>query len=91
MRYVPYMTLTKAKSKDYYSEIEAAQALGITPARLHYLLDRYIFNDGSRRPQNLEFTSIELILLSYWNKESRASGDGLRDNVISIDNHKPNS
>lgn len=91
MRQALHMTLTKAISKDYYSELEAAQALGITLARLHYLLDRYIFNDGGRRPANIEFTSSELVLLAYWNKESRAAGEGPRDNVISIDEHKPNS
>ena len=84
------MTLSKAVSHDYFSETEAAQALGITLARLHYLLDHHVFNDGSRRPPNIEFTSIELTLLSYWSKESLGAGDGPRDNVVSIDDHKAN-
>jgi hypothetical protein len=90
MRYASHMTLSKAVTADYFSEAEAAQALGITIVRLHYLLDHYVFNDGSRRPPNIEFTSIELILLSYWNKESRCS-DRTRDNVIAIDDRKPGS
>ena len=89
MRHATHMTLSKAVSKDYFSEAEAAKALGITVARLHYLLDHYVFNEGSRRPANIEFTSSELTLLSYWNKESSTTGDRARDNVIPIDGHKP--
>jgi hypothetical protein len=82
------MTLSKAVTKDYYSEAEAAHALGITIARLHQLLDRYIFNVGSRRPPNIEFTTSELLLLSYWSKDSLGPGTESRDNVIPIDDYK---
>ena len=62
--------------------------LGISIARLHHLLDQYIFNVGSRRPPDLEFTSSDLLLLSYWNKESPSTGPGSHENVISIDHYK---
>lgn len=54
--------------RDYYSESEAAGYLRISVAHLHSLLDEYIFNDGSPRPQNLTFVESDLILLGFWNK-----------------------
>lgn len=82
------MTLPKLVAKDYYSEAEAARILGISIARLHQLLDQYIFNVGSPRPADIEFTSGELLLLSYWNKESANSTTEPRQNVIAIDDYK---
>jgi hypothetical protein len=82
------MTLPKAVTKDYYSEAEAARVLGISIARLHQLLDEYIFNVGSPRPPNIEFTGGELLLLSYWNKESPSTGSEPRQNVVAIDDYK---
>jgi hypothetical protein len=82
------MTLPKAVTKDYYSEAEAARMLGISIAGLHQLLDRYVFNVGSRRPPNIEFTSSELLLLSYWTKESTSTSAGSLQNVIPIDDYK---
>jgi hypothetical protein len=82
------MTLPKAVTKDYYSEAEAARVLGISIARLHQLLDQYIFNVGTRRPPNIEFTSGELLLLSYWNKESSSTSAGSPHNVVAIDDYK---
>jgi hypothetical protein len=55
-------------NQGFYSEHEAARWLGITLTRLHELLDQNIFNDGSRRPQNLQFNNGDLLLLSYWNE-----------------------
>jgi len=49
-----------------YDEKEAAAALGITVARLHEVLDQHIFTDGNKRPQALQFTSSDLLLLGYW-------------------------
>ncbi len=54
--------------KEFYSEVEAAQALNITLERLHRLLDEHIFNDGSPRPNNMNFRSSDLVLLSFWNR-----------------------
>lgn len=54
--------------KEFYSESEAARILGISVARLHLLLDENVFNDGSRRPSNIELTSSDLLLLQFWNR-----------------------
>jgi hypothetical protein len=80
------MTLPKLVSKDFYTEAEAAHMLGISIARLHQLLEQYVFNVGTPRPSNIEFTSSELVLLSYWNKESASTGN--RKNVVSINDYK---
>jgi hypothetical protein len=82
------MTLPKVVTKDYYSEAEAARMLGISIARLHQLLDQYVFTVGSRRPPNIEFTSSELQLLSYWNKEASGTSTEAHQNVIQIDDYK---
>jgi hypothetical protein len=82
------MTLLKAVTNDFYTEAEAAHLLGISIARLHQLLDEYVFNVGPPRPPNIEFTSSELLLLSYWNKESPRSGAETRQNVVAIDAYK---
>jgi len=82
------MTLPKAVTNDFYSEAEAAHMLGISIARLHQLLDHYVFNVGSPRPPNIEFTSSELLLLSYWNRESPGAGARTRRNVVAINDYK---
>lgn len=56
-----------------YSESEAAAALGITISRLHQLLDQHIFTDGNQRPNFIEFTASDLLLLRYWSQEARPS------------------
>lgn len=56
--------------KEPFTESEAAAALDITITRLHQLLDEHIFTQGSVRPGSLEFTSNDLLLLSYWNRSS---------------------
>jgi hypothetical protein len=56
------------KDRDFYSEQEAAAALGISVARLHLLLDKHVFNDGGSRPSNIELTSSDLLLLQFWNR-----------------------
>ena len=82
------MTLPKVVTKDYYSEAEAARMLGISIARLHKLLDQHIFNVGGRRPPDIEFTSNDILLLSYWNKESSGTSAETRQNVVPIDDYK---
>jgi len=54
------------KSSDEYSEQEIAGLLGISVSRLYDLLDRHIFNDGTKRPPALTFTYSELVLLGFW-------------------------
>ena len=82
------MTLPKLVPKDHYSESEAASILGVSIARLHQLLDQHIFNVGSRRPPNIEFTSSDLLLLSYWNRESPGTPPDPNQKVIRIDDYK---
>ena len=57
-----------SQAKEFYSEQEAAQWLGISLARLHLLLDEYVFNDGLPRPENIELTASDVLLLEFWNK-----------------------
>jgi hypothetical protein len=66
-----HMAKLKRPPKELYSETEAAAALGITVGRLYELLDEYIFTNGNRRPQSIQFTASDLLLLSYWNTDSR--------------------
>ena len=61
------MSNVNRSSQESYSESEAAAALGISIARLHDLLDQYVFTAGSRRPASIEFASSDLLLLGYWN------------------------
>jgi hypothetical protein len=65
------MSNLNRSATDYYNESEAAAAIGISVARLHQLLDEHIFTDGHQRPESLEFTSSDLLLLSYWNNHTR--------------------
>jgi hypothetical protein len=60
----------KQKQKELYSELEAAEALGISLSRLYLLLDENVFNDGTRRPPDLTFRSSDLILLGFWHRTS---------------------
>ena len=67
------MAKLKRSNKELYSEAEAAAALGIRVRRLHEILDQYIFTNGSRRPLAIQFTSSDLLLLSYWSNDSKRS------------------
>lgn len=61
-----HMHNSKTQVKQLYNEEEASEALGISVAMLHQILDRHIFTDGGSRPANVEFTSADLLMLSYW-------------------------
>ncbi|MGB7553254.1 MAG: hypothetical protein WBM04_02715 [Candidatus Korobacteraceae bacterium] len=63
-----HMTNPNRHSTETYSEAEAAASLGITIAYLHEILDQHIFTQGNTRPESIEFTSNDLLLLSFWNK-----------------------
>ncbi len=65
------MAKLKRSTKELYSEAEAAAALGITVNRLYELLDQYIFTGGNRRPESIQFTSSDLLLLSYWSHDAK--------------------
>jgi hypothetical protein len=62
------MTNANKRHNDGYSEVEAAQMLGISIPRLHMLLDENIFNDGSTRPANLRLRDSDLVLIEFWNR-----------------------
>jgi hypothetical protein len=54
--------------KEFFTESEAAGYLNISIAELYSMLDEYIFNDGSPRPQNLTFCEADLVLLGFWSQ-----------------------
>jgi hypothetical protein len=62
------MTRPLKPVKEFYTEPEAAGYLNIPLGELHTLLDEYIFNDGSPRPQDLTFCEADLVLLGFWSK-----------------------
>jgi hypothetical protein len=60
------MYIAKQSAKQLYNEKEAAEALGVSVSLLHTVLDENIFNQGTPRPENIEFTASDLLLLGYW-------------------------
>jgi hypothetical protein len=60
--------LNTKPGKEFYTEVEAAEALGISLTRLYSLLDEHLFNDGSARPPKITFQSSDLVLLAFWNR-----------------------
>lgn len=60
------MQITRQSAKDVYTETEAAEALGISLSTLHQILDEHVFNDGTPRPERVDFTSSDLVLLEFW-------------------------
>jgi hypothetical protein len=65
------MLTLKKPMKQYYSEAEAAHSLCISLEALHEILDKHVFTPESPRPEILEFTHAELLLLSVWAKPER--------------------
>lgn len=55
-------------TKEFFSEQEAAEKLGLSIPLLHIILDENIFNDGTSRPEGLQFTPSDLILLEFWHE-----------------------
>jgi hypothetical protein len=56
----------KMSVKQIYNEREASEALGIALPLLHVILDAHIFNYGTPRHENVEFTSADLLMIAYW-------------------------
>ena len=54
--------------KEFFTESEAAGYLNISLDELYSMLDEYIFNDGSSRPNDLTFCEADLVLLGFWSK-----------------------
>jgi hypothetical protein len=55
---------------EFYSETEAAGLLGISVERLHKLLDEHIFNDGTKRPRDLQLRYADIVLLAFWHRST---------------------
>ncbi len=64
------MTNTPKPIKEFYTEVEAAEALNMSVTRLFMLLDEYVFNDGSARPEQLKFRNSDLVLLKFWDRST---------------------
>ncbi len=64
------MSNTNKPVKEFYSEAEAAEALGISITRLHVLLDEHVFNDGTDRPAELKFRGSDLVVLEFWDRST---------------------
>jgi hypothetical protein len=60
------MLTLKKSIKQYYDEVEAARALGISLEYLREILDRHIFTTEHPRPDVVEFTHADLLLISVW-------------------------
>ena len=57
--------------KQYYNEHEAANLLSISLVALHEILDSHVFSPENPRPEEMEFTYSELLLLSVWARPER--------------------
>ena len=57
--------------KQYYSESEAAELLCVSLEALHEILDKHVFTAENPRPEEMELTYSELLLLSVWAKPER--------------------
>jgi hypothetical protein len=59
--------------KQYYNECEAATLLSISVPALREILDSHVFSHDNPRPDEMEFTYSELLLLSVWAKPDRGA------------------
>lgn len=55
-------------ARKYYNEAEAARELRISRESLHEILDEHVFTDENPRPDEIELTYSDLLLLSVWAK-----------------------
>lgn len=67
------MSNTLRQDKEFYTEQEAADSLGISLQRLHSLLDQHVFHEGLERPAQLNFLTTDLVLLSIWHRDAPAN------------------
>jgi hypothetical protein len=58
------------RQQEVYTEADAAELLNITVSRLHFLLDKHVFRDGSR-PPNLIFRPSDILLLEIWTRTTK--------------------
>jgi hypothetical protein len=66
------MTVTFSATKEFYTEQEAIEVLGISSQRLHMLLDQNVFSDGAAKPATLSFRAQDLIVIEYWHLSAPA-------------------
>jgi hypothetical protein len=76
----------KRPPQEVYTEAEAADALGISLSRLHQLLDKHLFSAHESRPDSIEFTATDLLLLSYWNSVTKKSPSDHK--ILQMPHHK---
>ena len=62
--------MISAAEDEFFTEQEAADLLGISIERLHFLLDENVFNDGSKRPRDLELHRSDIVLLQFWDRST---------------------
>jgi hypothetical protein len=60
--------LVPPTTKEFYSEQDVCDELGLSLPLLHVILDEHIFNDGTPRPEKLQFTSSDLVLIGFWHQ-----------------------
>ena len=63
----------KKPIKQYYTETEAAHTLCISLEALHEIMDKHVFIPDHPRPEVLEITHAELLLLSVWAEPERGN------------------
>ena len=66
------MASTVRRDKEFYTEQEAAESLGISLQRLQWLLDEHVF-DGFSRPIEITLQNTDLVLLSIWHRQQPAN------------------
>ncbi len=59
------------QQQELYTEVEVAEMLNITVSRIHFLLDRHVFSDGSR-PAHLIFRPSDILLLEIWTRSTKS-------------------
>jgi len=59
-----------AAQQEFFTEQQAADRLGISLDRLHFLLDENVFNNGTKRPNDLELTRSDIVLLQFWDRST---------------------
>ncbi len=62
---------TFSAMKEFYSEVEAAQALGISLMRLQLLLDEHLFDAATPRPAaGVTFRRSDLVVVGFWHRST---------------------
>ena len=62
--------MISAAQQEFFTEQQAADRLGISLDRLHFLLDENVFNNGTKRPNDLELTRSDIVLLQFWDRST---------------------